>query len=266
MGNPVAHSLSPKIHSLFAAQTGESIHYQSILVGLDDFSPALLRFRDRGGKGLNITVPFKLEACATCDHLSDRASRAAAVNTIWFDAQGKVHGDNTDGVGLVTDITENQGIPIRGRQVLVLGAGGAVQGILGPILEQAPGRLVIANRTVARARALREKFTGAEQLSACGFVELRGESFDIVINGTAASLDAEVPDIPEDIFSPGALSYDLMYSSSATAFQAWSREHGAAACLDGLGMLVEQAAEAFYLWRDVMPQTAAVIKELRGGK
>lgn len=264
MGHPVSHSLSPAIHMLFAEQTGEPVFYQAIAVEPGDFRNVLLQFRDAGGKGLSITLPFKPDAFAVSEQLTQRARQAGAVNTIWFDGEARVHGDNTDGIGLVTDIRDNQGIPIGGRRILILGAGGAVQGILGPLIAEAPACIVIANRTVSKARDLVNAFAGDGELSARGFDELAGESFDIVINGTSASLNAAVPPIPACVFADDALAYDLMYSTEATVFQSWSRDHGAGRSLDGLGMLVEQAAEAFYIWRGVRPQTQPVIAMLRG--
>ena len=263
MGNPVSHSLSPVIHTLFAEQTGEPVHYQAIQVDIGDFENTLDRFRLAGGKGLNITLPFKPDAYRCADELTDRARMAGAVNTVRFDADGRVCGDNTDGIGLVTDITVNHAVSINGRRILILGAGGAVQGILGPVLEQQPDSLVIANRTVSKAKALVELFPVTAGLQACGFDQLAGQSFDIVLNATSASLQSDVPPLPDSIFNKGALSYDLMYSSQPTVFQEWSEAHGAAISLDGLGMLVEQAAEAFYIWRGVRPETRPVIEALR---
>lgn len=265
MGHPVSHSLSPAIHTLFAEQTGEPVFYQAIAVEPGDFSNALLQFRDAGGKGLSITLPFKPDAFAASEQLTQRARRAGAVNTIWFDEQARVHGDNTDGIGLATDIRDNHGIPIGGSRILILGAGGAVQGIIGPLLAEAPACIVIANRTISKARDLVKAFAGDGELSARGFDELADASFDIVINGTSASLNATVPPIPASVFADDALAYDLMYSTGATVFQSWSRDHGVKRSLDGLGMLVEQAAEAFCIWRGVRPETQPVINMLRGG-
>lgn len=263
MGNPVHHSLSPRIHSLFAGQTGQELYYQAILVKPGQFQTAMQQFRDSGGKGLNVTVPYKPDACAAAEELTERARLAGAVNTMWFADNGRVHGDNTDGVGLLTDLTVNHGIALQDSRILLLGAGGAVQGIIGPLLDAQPRNIVIANRTVSKAEKLVHDFDQPAVLSACAFDELEGGRFNLVINATSASLNADVPPVPGNVFAADAVSYDLMYSTSVTAFQEWSREQGVAVCLDGLGMLVEQAAEAFAIWRGVRPETAQVINTLR---
>jgi len=265
MGNPIRHSLSPAIHTSFARQTGEAIHYLAILVDAGNFVNALNKFREQGGKGLSITLPFKVDAFHVADELSARARTAGAVNTLWFDDDGSIQGDNTDGIGLITDIVTNHAVKISNRRILVLGAGGAVQGILGPLLEQQPECIVVANRTVNKAQTLVQKYNDPARIRASEFDELSDQSFDIVINGTSASLQESVPPIPDTIFKTNALSYDLMYSKTHTVFQAWSQDHGATLCLDGLGMLVEQAAEAFLIWRGIRPDTALVIKQLREG-
>jgi shikimate dehydrogenase len=265
MGNPIAHSKSPRIHMLFAAQTDQYLHYEAILVALDGFAAALERFQQAGGKGLNVTVPFKREAWECMDRRSPRAESAGAVNTIVLDDDGSRYGDNTDGVGLVRDLTANHGVVLARRRLLVLGAGGAVRGVLQPLIEQEPERIVIANRTVARAEELAERFGSGVELQGCGFEALAGRAFDVVINGTAASLQGELPPLPAGILAAGACCYDMMYGDRPTAFMEWGQEQGAARCLDGLGMLVEQAAESFQLWRGVRPQTAPVIAALRRG-
>lgn len=263
MGNPVAHSLSPAIHAEFARQTGQRMVYTAIQVDEGGFEQAAGNFRAAGGKGLNVTVPFKRVAWVWVDRRSARAERAGAVNTIRFGEDG-TYGDNTDGAGLVRDITVNLAEPIAGRRVLIAGAGGAVRGVLDPVLQQRPRELVLANRTVDSAIALAAQFTStALPVTGGSFEALAGQEFDLVINGTAASLHgAELP-LPPAILAPGALCYDMMYAAEPTPFLRWAQAHGAARAADGLGMLVEQAAEAFLLWRGVRPETAAVIGRMR---
>jgi shikimate dehydrogenase len=257
MGNPVAHSLSPAIHAEFARQTAQRLTYSAIQVDEGGFEQAAGNFRAAGGKGLNVTVPFKRVAWAWVDRRSARAERAGAVNTIAF-KDGAAYGDNTDGVGLVRDITVNLRAAISGRRVLIAGAGGAVRGVLEPILEQHPRELVIANRTVDSATELAALFS-SDRLVVTGssFEALSGREFDLVINGTAASLrGAELP-LPPTILAPDCLCYDMMYAAEPTPFLRWAQAQGAARGADGLGMLVEQAAESFLLWRGVRPDTVA---------
>lgn len=263
MGNPVSHSLSPAIHAEFARQTGQRLVYEAIQVDEGGFEQAAGNFGAAGGKGLNVTVPFKRVAWDWVERRSARAERAGAVNTIRFDADA-TFGDNTDGVGLVRDITRNLGAAIAGRCVLIAGAGGAVHGVLGPVLEQGPRELVIANRTVDKALELAELFAGADpQVSGCSFEALVGSEFDLIVNGTAASLHgAELP-LPPSVLAPGCLCYDMMYAAKPTPFLRWAQAHGAGRAVDGLGMLVEQAAESFFLWRGVRPETAPVIIKMR---
>ncbi|MBI3773368.1 MAG: shikimate dehydrogenase [Gammaproteobacteria bacterium] len=263
MGNPIGHSKSPKIHALFAQQTGQRLSYEALLVELGGFAAAVDQFQRSGGKGLNITVPFKQEAWALIANRSPRAGRAGAVNTIVFADDGSCYADTTDGVGLVRDLTINHGITLQQKRVLILGAGGAVRGVLEPILEQKPAALVIANRTAAKAVALAQLFRDQGNIFGCGFEALVGRQFDVVINGTAASLEGKVPPLPENVLAKDACCYDMMYSNQPTAFQVWAQQQGARQALDGLGMLVEQAAESFFLWRGVRPQTASVIAEVR---
>jgi shikimate dehydrogenase len=263
-GNPVSHSRSPRIHARFARQFGIDLEYVAIEAPLDDFAGAVRRFREQGGKGCNVTVPFKREAWELADRRTGRAELAGAVNTLQFETDGTILGDNTDGIGLVRDLTVNLDTRIYDRRVLVVGAGGAVRGILGPLLEQAPWELVLANRTVARAEELARVFAGVGPVRPSAFEALTGRSFDLVINGTAASLAGAVPDLPEDLFAPGALAYDLMYGDGSTPFLDWARGCGAAHVADGLGMLVEQAAESFLLWHGQRPETELVIREMRG--
>jgi shikimate dehydrogenase len=265
MGNPVAHSKSPVIHKQFAHQFGHHIEYTALWVDTDGFAEALEQFRVAGGKGFNVTVPFKLEAFRRADNLSDRAKLAGAVNTIRFEPDGKIFGDNTDGTGLVHDLTKNLGIQLRGKKILVLGAGGAVRGVLGPLLKQNPAALVIANRTVSKAKELVKAFAQFGKIEAGGYDDLVGKRFDVVINGTSASLKGEVPPLPVNLFANHAVAYDMMYGDKPTPFLEWAMLHGAATASDGLGMLVEQAAESYLLWRGVRPETQHVIAALRKG-
>lgn len=270
MGNPVGHSKSPRIHAQFAKETHQDLHYGAELVALDGFATAVNNFFAEGGKGLNITVPFKQEAWAMAQRRSPLAELAGAVNTMFRDAEGHLQGHNTDGIGLVRDIKQNHGGVLTGKRMLVLGAGGATRGILLPFLQEQPALICIANRTVSKAQELETLFAPhAEALgsgvASCGFGDLAGQHFDWVINATAASLQGDLPPLPNDLLNPGAWCYDLMYAKEPTVFCRWAEQHGAAKSLDGLGMLVEQAAEAFYLWRGVRPPTATVLKALKAG-
>jgi len=261
MGNPIAHSQSPFIHSLFAQQTGQTMRYRALLVAPDDFEPAVRRFQQAGGRGLNITLPFKQAAYALAEQCSERAQQGGAVNTLGFDAQGHCWGDNTDGVGLVRDFIDNQGGQLQGRRLLILGAGGAVRGVLGPLLATEPEVCVVANRTVAKAETLASLWP---QITACGYETLAQHSgFDVIINGTSASLHSALPPLPEHILAPGGWCYDMMYGREPTVLMRWAQARGAAQVIDGLGMLVEQAAESFYLWRGLRPKTRPVIQQLR---
>lgn len=263
MGNPVSHSKSPRIHALFAAQTGQRLHYTAIQVDPGGFEQAVRNFAANGGRGLNVTVPFKTHAWGLVDTRTPRAELAGAVNTIVVQPQGVLHGDNTDGIGLVNDIARNQGGAIAGRKILLLGAGGAARGVLGPLLEQGPEALCIVNRTQDRAVVLARTFSRLGTVIGCGFDELGDTRYDLVINATAASLQGELPPMPDEVLAAGAWCYDLMYGAQPTAFMIWARQRGAAKVSDGLGMLVEQAAESFQLWRGVRPDTAPVIAALR---
>jgi shikimate dehydrogenase len=263
MGNPVAHSLSPAIHAEFARQTGQRIVYTAIQVDEGGFEQAAGNFAAAGGKGLNVTVPFKRVAWAWVERRSVRAERAGAVNTIRFGDDG-AYGDNTDGIGMVRDITVNLGAEIAGRRVLIAGAGGAVRGVMGPVLEQGPREVVIANRTVDSALELAGQFTSAVlPVTGCSYEALAGRDFDLVVNGTAASLHgAELP-LPPAVLAPNCLCYDMMYAAEPTPFLRWAQAQGEVRAADGLGMLVEQAAESFFIWRGVRPETAAVIAMMR---
>lgn len=260
VGNPIAHSKSPDIHARFAQQTNQALTYERLLAPLDRFADTIAEFVRQGGKGANVTVPFKLEAAALATELTERARAAGAVNTLRFDGP-TILGDNTDGIGLVNDIIDNAGIAIQGKRVLLLGAGGAARGTILPLLSERPDELVIANRTVSKAIELAQQFAANGNVSAVDFASLH-ERFDIVINATSASLAADVPPIAPTVFGASTLAYDMMYGKQPTVFMAFAARHGAAV-RDGLGMLVEQAAEAFFVWRGVRPDTASVFAELR---
>jgi shikimate dehydrogenase len=265
MGNPIAHSKSPLIHAQFAAQTGRHLHYDAILVPLHGFSAAVATFRIEGGCGLNVTVPFKQEAWLLAQQRTSRAERAGAVNTLWWDAQNTLHGDTTDGIGLVRDLRDNLGFNLKDQRILLLGAGGAARGVIEPMLAENPAALVIANRTVHKAVELANAFRSLGPISGCGFDALDETSYDLIINGTAASLTGEVPPLPATAISADTWAYDMMYASEPTAFVRWALEQGACRACDGLGMLVEQAAEAFWIWQGVRPATGPVIARLRTG-
>ncbi|MGM0450102.1 MAG: shikimate dehydrogenase [Pseudomonadota bacterium] len=264
VGNPIEHSLSPRIHAAFAEQTGEALVYERLLAPLEGFRDTVERFFAEGGAGLNVTVPFKQQAWEMAGRHEPRAARAGAVNTLWRAADSTLIGDNTDGAGLARDLRVNNGVTLAGARVLVLGAGGAVRGILDPLLAEGPREVVIANRTPARAEELRELFADSGTLAACAFEDLTGP-FSVIINGTSASLQGDLPPLPEGLITPDTVCYDMMYSQDETAFNAWAREQGAALRLDGLGMLVEQAAESFLQWRGIRPDTSPVMAMLRPG-
>lgn len=263
MGNPIGHSKSPLIHSLFAEQTGQTLEYRAILVELKQFSEAVGAFQEEGGQGLNVTVPFKRDAWRLVDERSECAELAGAVNTIVVREDGTLYGDNTDGVGMVRDIRDNLGVSIEGKKVLLLGAGGAVRGVLGPLLQEKPAEVVIANRSPERAQELADDFEDYGRVEGSSYDDLDGSRYDIVINGTSASLKGELPPLPDGILAKGAFCYDMMYAGEPTAFLRWADDEGCEKLSDGLGMLVEQAAESFNIWRGVRPQTAAVIKAVR---
>ena len=262
MGNPITHSKSPLIHSLFAQQTNQKLEYTAIHVDLGGFEQAVGNFNASGGKGLNITVPFKQEAFAVVTEISDRAKRAGAVNTIKFEGK-KIIGDNTDGVGLVNDLTKNLQIELKDKRVLLMGAGGAARGVIAPLLAEHPALLIIANRTPDKAVSLAKAFADLGCVQGCGYQLLEELQFDVVINATAASLQGEVPPLPDDMLAEHAVCYDMMYGAKPTAFMAWAAVHGAQTITDGLGMLVEQAAESFFIWRGVRPDTGPVIAAVR---
>ena len=264
VGNPVEHSLSPVIHTAFARETGQAIEYGRLLAPLDGFRATVEAFRRAGGRGLNVTVPFKGEAWELSEP-RDAAIEAQAVNTLVF-GDGSLLGYNTDGVGLVRDLRQNLGVEVAGRRVLVMGAGGATRGVVGPLLREAPGAIVVANRTVERATALAAYFLGADTAAAgrirgCGYEAVQNGRFDLVINATSAGLSGEMPELPDEVFAPGAVAYEMVYGRD-TPFLHFARARGVRTA-DGLGMLVEQAAESFRIWRGVRPATAPVIRMLR---
>ncbi len=264
IGHPVAHSLSPRIHALFAQQTAQSLVYTAIDIPPDRLAPRVRDFFAGGGRGLNVTVPHKQAALALTDELTERARRAGAVNTLWCDAAtGRLRADTTDGAGLVRDLVHNLGVTIGARRVLLLGAGGAVRGVLEPLLACRPAVLLIANRTVERAAALAREWASAGPVRAAS-LELPDEApFDLVIHASAAGLTGETPPLPARIVTAATICYDMSYGRQESAFIRWARRTGAVHCHMGLGMLVEQAAESFQLWRGVRPQTAPVLAALR---
>lgn len=262
LGNPVAHSRSPAIHAQFAAQSGQDLVYEALLAPLDGFADTVRGFIAAGGKGANVTVPFKEEAFRLSNRLSARAERAGAVNTLTFTAD-EIAGDNTDGAGLVRDIEANLGFPLAGKRILLLGAGGAARGVIAPLLACKPAGLTIANRSADKAQALAEQFSDIAAVDAGNFAKTASSRFDVIINATSASLAGEALPLPAGIFAPGSLAYDMMYGKGETPFLALARAQGAAHLADGLGMLVEQAAEAFLVWRGVRPDSRPVLAALR---
>ncbi|HVO89350.1 MAG TPA: shikimate dehydrogenase [Casimicrobiaceae bacterium] len=261
VGNPIRHSKSPLIHSTFAQQTGQQLTYEIIEPPLGTFNQAVDAFRAAGGRGVNVSTPFKLDAYAYATEPMERARWAGASNCLKFDGD-RVQAENFDGVGLLNDIQRNLGFPLRGRRVLLLGAGGAARGVLPLFLQEAPAMLVIANRDVARASRLHDEFARFGAFVTCNYSELAGQSFDIVANATSASLRGELPPVPAAAFAPGCLAYELAYGKGLTPFLRAARDAGAARLADGVGMLVEQAAEAFLWWRGVRPDTSDMIKTL----
>jgi len=262
MGYPVSHSRSPVIHKLFALQTGQDLRYELLQVSPEKLDEAIRQFQRTGGKGLNITVPHKTAVVRIADHLSERARAAGAVNTLTF-RQGEIFGDNTDGIGLLRDLVVNLGVSVEDSRILILGAGGASRGIVGPLLEMRPASLLIANRSLTKAQALVEKFVADGPISACRFNAVPvSEPYDLVINATSAGLHGETPPYPAGAISAQTFCYDLAYGSKPTPFSTWAREQGAARSVMGWGMLVEQAAESFHIWRGVRPDTAPVLRQV----
>jgi shikimate dehydrogenase len=262
IGHPISHSRSPWIHARFAAQTKQTMIYEAIDVEPAQFAPVVREFFAGGGRGLNITLPHKVAAAALATQHSDAARAAGAVNTLWQDAAGRLCADNTDGVGLARDLGVNLGIELGGRRVLLLGAGGAARGILTALLNPAPAELMIANRTRSRAEELAARFSGAGPVRAVALVELSMPAFDLIINATSASLAGETMALSPQLLSRDSVCYDLAYQDGGTAFMQWARARGARQVYGGIGMLIEQAAESFWLWRGVRPDTAPLLAEL----
>jgi shikimate dehydrogenase len=266
IGNPIEHSKSPLIHTHFANETQQSMDYTALLSPLDGFKHTVRQFFRQRGKGLNVTVPFKLEAWDLCDELSDYAQQAGAVNTLLYRDDGSIYGTNTDGLGIVHDLIVNNSVALQGKSILILGAGGAVRGVLQPIMQQQPEQVFIANRTVAKAEQLVEHFASFQSTSTFsggGYEAIPLQPFDLIINGTAASLNGVLPPVPSICCQGAQCCYDMMYADKPTPFVQWGRDNHAVLALDGLGMLIEQAAESFQLWRDVRPNTASVFDLLR---
>ncbi|MBA4142763.1 MAG: shikimate dehydrogenase [Nitrosospira sp.] len=262
IGNPVVHSKSPLIHLEFSRQTGQDIGYEALPAPEDAFTAAVAGFRQRGGKGMNVTVPFKLEACKISSHLTERASAAQAVNTLSFNTR-EIFGDNTDGVGLVRDITVNREFSLGAKRILLMGAGGAARGVLLPLLEREPRVLTIANRTRQKAAELQQQFSRYGNIVSGDYADLKGEEFDLIINATSASLKGELPTLPPGIFAARSMAYDMMYGNEYNLFLQHAERQGAMRLANGTGMLVEQAAESFFVWRGIRPKTAPVIEMLR---
>ncbi|WP_347987565.1 shikimate dehydrogenase [Methylomonas sp. AM2-LC] len=258
-GQPINHSKSPRIHSLFAEQTGQSMQYVAQEVSSAAFDTTVKRFFDENGKGLNCTVPLKELAWQYADSLTERARQAKAVNTLSRQADGSILGDNTDGIGLVNDLTLNHPLNLAGKRILILGAGGASRGIIAPLLALLPDQITIANRTISKAEAMILEFADLGCLQSTDYAKLTGQSFDLIINATSASLSGELPPLPPNLLATAGSCYDLAYANQPTAFVRWGHAQNALHSLDGLGMLVEQAAQAFFVWRGILPHTAPII-------
>ncbi len=262
-GNPIKHSRSPAIHTAFASQCDEAIQYRAVRVEEAGFTAAARRFFDGGGRGLNITMPFKEDAYNFADRLSDRATRAGAVNTLSLAEDGAIEGDNTDGIGMLRDMVANLGWVVQSRRVLIVGAGGAVRGVLAPLLRERPKEVLVVNRTPTRASELATAFADLGSIEGGG-LELVGErQFDLIINASSAGLSGEAPELPASLLTERSCCYDMIYGAEPTPFMRWAAHHAAWAVADGLGMLVEQAAESFYIWRHVRPETRPVINAIR---
>jgi shikimate dehydrogenase len=258
-GSPIAHSKSPRIHTLFAEQSRQNIEYLAKEVDAQAFTQAANDFFEQGGKGLNCTLPLKELAWSYANTRTERAERSKAVNTLVYLADGHIQGDNTDGQGLLADLLINHKLSLKNNRILILGAGGATRGIVEPLLKQSPASLVIANRTPVKAKIIANEFVDLGKISGCGFDDLSNDHFDLIINATSASLSNELPPLPDNILARSGSCYDLAYSNQPTAFVRWGQTQDAKVSVDGLGMLVEQAAEAFFIWRGVRPQTQPVI-------
>lgn len=265
-GHPIHHSKSPSIHQLFAKQTRQQLTYEAQDVPAESFNTAITNFFSQGGKGLNCTVPLKELAWKRADNLSKRAQFSKAVNTLALQDDGSLLGDNTDGLGLVADLIINHSIPIENSRILILGAGGASRGILEPLMEKSPANIVIANRTIEKAVILSDEFSQLGEITGCGYDALENQQFDLILNATSASLSGKLPPLAENMLAENGYCYDLAYGNEPTAFVLWGKNQGAQKSVDGLGMLVEQAAEAFYIWRGVRPETKDVIALLNTGR
>ena len=263
MGNPISHSKSPFIHAAFAKQTRQRMQYDPLLVDLGGFPQAVGNFQANGGKGVNVTVPFKQEAWRLADELSERAKLAGAVNTLVFGENNTIFGDNTDGVGLLRDIQHNHKIALENKHILMLGAGGAARGVCLPLLEAKPALLVVVNRTVDRAIELAELFSRYGAIQGSSYQELSGKQFDLVINATSASLQGELPPLPDGLLTKESVCYDMMYGVEPTLFLQWAEQQQCQKRVDGLGMLVEQAAESFERWRGIRPETESLIQQMK---
>ncbi len=264
-GNPIKHSKSPQIHHAFAEQTQQSLRYRAVLVKKGKFAESAKAFFAEGGKGLNVTVPFKAQAYEFAQVLSDRARRAGAVNTLGIDKDGRIFGDNTDGIGLVRDMVVNLGWRIGDTKVLIAGAGGAARGVLEPILKERPRSVTIVNRTASKAKQLAKDFADLGNVKGGAYKLIGDRQFDLVINATSAGLEGGMPELPASLLNEKSCCYDMVYGDEPTVFSRWAAQNAAWAVSDGLGMLVEQAAESFYLWRKVRPETQPVIRALREG-
>jgi len=255
IGNPIEHSKSPDIHLLFADQTGERLSYEKILTDEDKFSQVVTKFFINGGKGMNVTVPFKNDACQFVDELTEYAKHAGAVNTIYKNESGNFIGANTDGIGLLRDLKKTLRLQLLNKKILIIGAGGATQGIVEPLLNENPSELIIANRTVSKAEAITEQFKSFGKVSSCSLTEIPKQNFDLILHATSAGLRDDNVELPAAIISANTCCYDLLYSDQDTPFMQWAKSHKAGKVVDGFGMLLEQAAEAFYLWRGKRPDT-----------
>lgn len=262
LGNPISHSLSPIIHHLFATQTHQALNYSALLVPLDDLEKTLTHFQTNNGKGVNITLPFKQQAFHLVNSCSERAQLAQAINTIRFNKDGSRYGDNTDGIGLIRDIISNHQYPIQNKRILILGAGGAARGIIAPLLNEQPNEIIIANRSVDKALLLAKEFSTLGKIQGSDFSSLENQSFDLIIHTTSAGLKNENLNLPTLLFRENHFCYDLSYGKKLTPFLQWATKNGATKLSDGLGMLVEQAAEAFFIWRRIKPLTGPVLKAL----
>jgi shikimate dehydrogenase len=262
VGNPISHSKSPFIHTEFAKQTAQDMDYIAKEIAVDRFEEGLKQIQKKGFKGINVTVPFKEQAWQLVNNKSEHAQRASAINTIRFNDDGSLFGDNTDGLGLCQDLTKNNAVELTNKRILLLGAGGAAKGVVEPLLNYKPTELYIANRTASKAVDLAAIFNELGTISGGGYESISGQ-FDIIINATAASLQGQVPPLPDDLLAIEACCYDMMYSDTDTAFISWAKQHGASKSIDGLGMLIEQAAEAFGIWRGIRPDTKPIIDKIR---